>query len=97
MIRSFADEGTEDIFNGINSKRARKKLDPLLYPIARRKLDMIDAAYNLSDLKVPPSNHLETLKGTLQGYYSIRINDQYRIVFAWCNHGAENVEIMDYH
>ncbi len=97
MIRSFADEGTKDIFNGINSKQARKKLDPLLHSIACRKLDMIDAAYTLNDLKVPPANRLEALKGTLQGYYSIRINDQYRIIFSWSADGAENVEIIDYH
>jgi toxin HigB-1 len=97
MIQSFADKGTQDIFNGINSKQARKKLDPSLHSIAWRKLDMIDAAHNLNDLKVPPSNHLEGLKGTLQGYYSIRINDQHRIVFSWCKQGSENVETIDYY
>ena len=97
MIQSFGDSGTQDIFNGINSKRARKKLDPSLHSIAHRKLDMIDAAHNLNDLKVPPSNHLEALKGVLQGYYSIRINVQYRIIFIWKAPGAEKVEIVDYH
>jgi toxin HigB-1 len=97
MIRSFADEGTKDIFNGINSKQARKRLDPSLHSVACRKLDMIDASYTLNDLKVPPANRLEALKGTLQGYYSIRINDQYRIIFSWSQYGAENVEIIDYH
>lgn len=97
MIQSFADSSTEDIFNGINSKRARKKLDPSLHSIAFRKLDMLDAAFDLNDLKIPPANRLEALKGNLRGKYSIRINDQYRIVFLWRIQGPEQVEIMDYH
>jgi toxin HigB-1 len=97
MIRSFGDNGTQDIFNGINSKRARKKLDPSLHLVACRKLDMIDSAYTLNDLKAPPANCLEALKGSLKDYYSIRINDQYRIIFIWKPSGAENVEIIDYH
>lgn len=97
MIWSFGDEGTRDIFTGVNSKQARKKLDPSLHHIAYRKLYMIDVAHNLDDLKVPPSNHLEVLKGKLRDYYSIRINTQYRIIFAWGPRGAERVEILDYH
>lgn len=97
MIQSFADSATEDIFNGLNSKQARKKLDPSLYSVACRKLDMLDAAINLNDLKMPPANRLEALKGKLKGKYSIRINDQYRIVFIWGIQGPEQVEIIDYH
>ena len=97
MIRSFADDATEDIFNGINSKQARKRLCPLLHAAAYRKLDMLNAAHNLHDLKVPPSNRLEMLKDDLRGKHSIRINDQYRIVFRWTNEGPEEVIIMDYH
>jgi toxin HigB-1 len=97
MIQSFADKGTADIFNGINSKHARKKLDPSLYSVTHRKLDMLDAALNLDDLKIPPANRLEALKGNFKGKYSIRINDQYRIIFAWSIQGPEQVEIIDYH
>lgn len=97
MIKSFADHVTEEIYNGVNSKLTQKCLDPTLYPIARRKLDMLDAAKNLNDLKVPPGNRLEALKGDLQGQYSIRINDQYRIIFFWGIQGPEEVQIVDYH
>lgn len=97
MIQSFADEATEDIFHGINSKRARKKLALSLHPIAYRKLDMLDAAINLNDLRVPPGNRLEELKGNLKGHHSIRINDQFRIIFIWGILGPEEVEIIDYH
>lgn len=97
MIQSFADDATEDIYNNLNSKRARKKLDPILHPIAYRKLDMLNAAHDLNDLRIPPSNRLELLKGTLKGKYSIRINDQYRIVFSWNIDGVREVEIIDYH
>lgn len=97
MIQSFAEDATEDIFHGINSKRARKKLDPTLYSIAVRKLDMLNAAIDLNDLKIPPANRLEALKGNLKGKYSIRINDQYRIIFFWGLEGPQEVEITDYH
>jgi toxin HigB-1 len=97
VIQSFADDATEDIFNGLNSKQARKKLDISLHSIACRKLDMLDAAIDLNDLKVPPANRLDALKGNLKGKYSIRINDQYRIIFIWGIQGPEQVEIIDYH
>ncbi len=97
MIRSFNDAATEDIYNGNNTKQARKKLDFSLWTIASRKLDMLDAAYELSDLKIPPGNRLELLKGCYKNKYSIRINDQYRIVFHWGSQGPEQVEIVDYH
>jgi toxin HigB-1 len=97
MINSFADDETSDIYNGINSKRARKRLDPSLHSIAHRKLDMLDTAFDLNDLKIPPANRLEALKGNLKGKFSIRINDQYRIVFTWGIQGPEQVKITDYH
>lgn len=75
----------------------RKKLDPSLYSVACRKLDMLDAAIDLNDLKIPPANRLKALKGSLKGKYSICINDQYRIVFIWGIQGPEQVEIIDYH
>lgn len=94
---TFADEATEDIFHGINSRRARKRLDPSLYSIASRKLDMLDVARDLKDLKIPPANRLEALKGDRKGKHCIRINDQYRIVFSWSTLGPEEVEVVDYH
>lgn len=93
MIRSFGDSDTELIYNGLRSK----KLPPTIQNAARRKLRMIDAATKIIDLRVPPGNHLEALSGKLKGSYSIRINDQWRIVFNFENGGADNVEITDYH
>ena len=97
MIRSFRDGGSEDIFNGKNSKAASKRLSSSLHRIARRKLDMIDAAIRLDNLKVPPGNQLESLKGDRKGQHSIRINDQFRICFEWIDGNADNVEITGYH
>ena len=97
MIQSFSDQGTEDIYNGFNTKLARKTIDPLLHAVAWRKLDMLDAAKDLNDLKIPPANRLEALKGDLKGKFSIRINDQYRVIFSWGVLGPEGVKITDYH
>ncbi|MFQ5401777.1 MAG: type II toxin-antitoxin system RelE/ParE family toxin [Anaerolineae bacterium] len=97
MIRSFKNAATEDIFNGINSKTARKACSHKLWIIAARKLDQIDSAEVLDDLRIPPGNHLETLKGDRQGQHSIRINEQYRICFVWTEAGLEEVEIVDCH
>ncbi len=97
MIYSFADKATEDIYHGNNTKRARKKLPSFIISIAVRKMDMLDAAKDLNDLYEPPGNHLEALKGDLKGWHSIRINDQWRIIFRWTSRGAEEVEIIDYH
>jgi toxin HigB-1 len=80
MILSFDDQTTEDIYNGVNSKAARK-LPMVIWDIAFRKLDMINAAEVLNDLRIPRANRLKLLKGNWEGYYSIRVNDQYRIVF----------------
>ena len=97
MIRSFTNQGAEDIFDGKNSKAARKLCPRGLWNIAARKLEQVDSATNLDDLKVPPGNPLEALSGNRDGQYSIRINDQYRVCFEWNNGNADNVEIIDYH
>jgi len=99
LILSFADQGTEDVYNGVNSRKARLKLNQNLWEKAQTKLDMLNRAFRLEDLKVPPNNRLEKLTGDLTGKYSIRINDQYRIVFRWDseNRGIAEVEIIDYH
>ena len=97
MIVSFKDKGTEDIFNGVNSKQARKACPQTLWQIATRKLDQLDSVQVLEELNVPPGNHLERLSGNREGTYSIRINEQYRICFIWDDSGPANVEITDYH
>lgn len=97
MIRSFSDQGTEDVFNGKDSRSARKTCPQQLQAVARRKLDMLQAAGTLEDLRSPPGNRLEPLKGDRQGQHSIRINDQYRVCFRWESDGPHEVEIADYH
>lgn len=97
MIVSFADIGTEHIFDGRNSKTARKCCPVGIWSIARRKLDQINSALNLKDLSFPPGNRLEGLKGDRRGQHSIRINNQYRICFIWIDAGATEVQIVDYH
>jgi proteic killer suppression protein len=93
MIKSFKDRLTEKVFNGESPKHFQA---PILR-IARRKLVMIEAAIALNDLRVPPANRLEALKGNRKGQHSIRINDQFRVCFIWTKNGAEQVEITDYH
>jgi proteic killer suppression protein len=94
-IQSFGDRATETFFlTGATPRNAGWR--PLA-KIATRKLDMIAYAKVLDDLKAPPSNRLEKLKGNLAGFYSIRINDQWRIVFQWTLHGPDKVKIIDYH
>ncbi len=97
MIASFKDEGTDDIFNGKNTKEARKSCPVSLWKIATRKLDQLDSVTTLDELRVPPGNRLEILGGDRAGWHSIRINDQYRICFMWSEPGPEQVEIVDYH
>jgi len=93
MIQSFKNNGTEKIFNRTHSKIIPNQLAKIAY----RKLIQIDAAYELNDLKIPPGNRLEALKGDRSGQHSIRINNQYRICFIWKNNHAYQVEITDYH
>jgi proteic killer suppression protein len=97
MIVSFKDQASEDIFNGINSKAARKACPQTLWQVAARKLDQLDSVQSLDELRVPPGNRLENLSGNRESEYSIRINEQYRICFMWSQSGPGNVEITDYH
>ena len=94
-IVSFADAATEDLYNGVHSARVRSFPNDVV-KAALRKLDMLNAAHVLDDLRVPPGNRLEALKGALAGYHSIRVNSQWRIVFRWSN-GAHDVRLVDYH
>jgi proteic killer suppression protein len=96
-ILSFANTGTEDIFEGEDTRRARRTCPETLWKIARRRLDQLNAAPTLAGLRFPPGNRLEPLKGDRRGQHSIRINEQYRICFAWTASGPAQVEIVDYH
>jgi proteic killer suppression protein len=93
MIRSFADRETELIYHGRQSRR----LPPDIQRAGHRKLLMLAAAATLADLRQPPSNRLEKLRGDRHDQWSIRINDRWRICFRWRDRGAEHVEITDYH
>ncbi|MCM4161746.1 plasmid maintenance system killer family protein [Antarcticibacterium flavum] len=93
MIRSFADKEVNKIWFGIQSR----KLPANIQNVARRKLRMINNAQNINDLRIPPANHLEKLSGNLEGFHSIRINKQWRIIFKWNNDNAFEVQIVDYH
>jgi toxin HigB-1 len=97
MIRSFGNRGTEDIFDGADTRTARKLCPRNLWQITRRKLDQINRARDLRDLSVPPGNRLESLHTNRNGQYSIRINNQFRICFRWEKGFADDVEVMDYH
>lgn len=96
MIASFADRATEALFHGETGK-AVKRIPSDIRKVAVRKLDVVNAAHELQDLRVPPGNRLEALKGELRGKQSIRINDQWRIVFRWKDGEAHEVAIDDYH
>ena len=93
MITSFKDKETEKIWNG----KVSSKLPFEIQHIARRKLRMINNSQNINDLRMPPGNRLEKLQGDLKDRYSIRINDQWRIVFCWTENNSSEVEIIDYH
>ena len=93
MIKSFADRETEKVFN----REFSRKLPPDIQPGARRKLEVLNAAEKLQDLRIPPSNHLEKLSGNRKGQHSIRINDRWRICFVWKDTDAYEVELVDYH
>lgn len=97
MIQSFRSQGTRDIFDGRATGAANGTLPRRLWSVARRKLDQLNQAAVLVDLRVPPGNRLEKLKGDRRGEYSIRINDQYRVCFEWTPQGPEEVQIVDYH
>lgn len=96
MIASFADGAAEDLFHGENTARVRRFPNEVRTKGAK-KLDLINAAAKLDDLRIPPGNRLEALKGDLAGYHSIRINDQWRIVLKWEDGAAHEVRIADYH
>jgi proteic killer suppression protein len=93
MIKSFGDKETEKIWHGSYSK----KFPTDIQPIARRKLRMINNAQDINDLRVPPGNKLEKLKGNLKDFWSIRINNQWRIIFKWIGNDAFEVQVADYH
>ncbi len=93
MIVNFGNTETEKIWSGIVSKNLPREIQE----VARRKLRMINNSINITDLRIPPANRLEKLKGNLKEFYSIRINNQWRIIFKWENGNAFDVEIMDYH
>ena len=97
MIKSFATNGTEDVFNGRNTKDARKTCPRDLWRIAARKLEQLDSVGQLEELRIPPGNRLEALSRDRRGQFSIRMNDQYRICFLWTDDGPDSVEIVDYH
>ena len=97
MIQSFRNRGAEDIFNGRNTRVARQTCPQELWKVAARKLDLLDVAADLTDLRVPPGNRLEKLSGDRTDQHSIRINEQYRICFNWAENGPINIEIVDYH
>ena len=97
VIRSFASTGTEDVFNGCNTKAARRTCPSGVWVVAVRKLDLLDSAESLDDLRVPPGNRLERLSGSRSRQHAIRVNEQYRICFTWTEIGPEGVEIVDYH
>ena len=96
MIVSFGDRATEDLFHGRPSSRANR-FPPDIVKGALRKLDLVNAAAALLDLRLPPANRLEALKGDLKGFHSIRVNDQLRLVFRWSANHAHDVRLTDYH
>ena len=93
MIKSFGNKETEKVWNGTRSS----KLPNNVQQTGRRKLRMLNNSQDIADLRIPPSNRLEKLSSKLKDFYSIRINDQWRVIFIWNNGNASNVEIIDYH
>ncbi len=93
MIKTFGDVETEKVWIGEGSKRLPRRIQT----VGRRKLRMINNAQTINDLRIPPANRLKKLKGKLSRYHSVRINDQYRIVFIWKQTNAYEVKITDYH
>jgi proteic killer suppression protein len=97
MIVNFADQGTADVFDGKNTKAARKACPKQIWGVAQRKFDQLDSVTQLRDLAIPRGNHPEALSHDREGQHGIRINDQYRICFVWTRSGPVDVEITDYH
>jgi proteic killer suppression protein len=96
VIGTFADAATEDIWNGKDTKAARR-IPKSIWPIVRRKLDLLNRVSRLDALRVPPGNRLESLRGSRAGTFSIRVNDQYRITFSFREEHAHDVRCEDYH
>ena len=97
MIRSWGNQATVDVWNGSNTKAARQAVPKDIWPVVCRKLDALDAAHRLEDVRFPPGNQLEALKGGQVGRHSLRVNDQYRITFEWRDGDAWEVRCEDYH
>lgn len=96
MIASFGDQATADLYHGARTRRSRG-FPSDIRAVALRKLDMVNAARVLLDLRSPPGNRLEALRGSFRGSHSIRINDQWRVVFRWAEGAAHDVRVLDYH
>ncbi len=96
MIISFGDQATEDLYHGRRTNRV-VRFPANIHKTALRKLDVLNGAARLSDLLAPPGNRLERLKGDLEGFYSIRVNDQWRIIFKWQADNPQDVSLIDYH
>jgi proteic killer suppression protein len=96
LIASFGDRATADLYHGLNTPRARRFPRDVV-AAALRKLDMLNSVRSLLDLRSPPGNRLEALRGDLRGYHSIRVNDQWRVVFRWSEGRAHEVRLTDYH
>lgn len=96
MIISFGDRATEDLYHNRLTSRARR-FPRNIVDLALVKLDMLNGAATVLDLRSPPGNRLEVLKGALKGFHSIRVNDQWRLVFRWESNNASEVQLMDYH
>jgi proteic killer suppression protein len=97
VIRTFADAAAEDLFNGVDSRRARTACPAALWPVVRRKLTQLNRVRDLRELTVPPGNRLERLHGNREDQHSIRVNQQYRVCFHWEDGYADQVEVTDYH
>jgi toxin HigB-1 len=96
MILSFRDQATEDFYHNRSTHRAAR-FPANIRSTALRKLDVLNAAHRLTDLEMPPGNRLEALKGDLNGFFSIRVNDRWRLIFQWDNNHAYDVALVDYH
>ena len=97
MIVSFKDGGTQDVFNGRDTRNARRICPTAVWSVAQQKLDQLDSAAVLADLRIPPGDRLELLAGDRSGQHSIRVNYKYRICFVWTDVGPVEAEIADYH